>query len=85
LWATPLLRCRSYYLADGSPLGKGFTSNANPYAHWAYNYFDTLQNNPAYNCTYANYYAKYHWVGARLLVSDSGRYCPRSCSSSMPH
>jgi hypothetical protein len=60
--ATPLVCCHSYYLADGSPLGKGFTSNADPYAHWAYNYFDTLQNYPTRNCTYANYNAKYHWV-----------------------
>jgi hypothetical protein len=52
----------SYYLPDGTPLGKGFTSNTDPYAHFAYNYFDTLQQNPTYNCTYANYYAKYHWV-----------------------
>jgi hypothetical protein len=55
--------CR-YYLSDGTPLGNGYSSNSNPYAHWAFNYWDSLMNNPTHNCTYADYYTKYFNVRA---------------------
>ena len=49
-----------YYWLDGKNAGNGMVSNANPYAHFAYDYHDTAT--PALNCTiahasrtYANY------------------------------
>ncbi len=55
--------CGRYYLTDGTPVGNGYTSNTSPYAHWAYNFADTLAATPTKTCTYANSAYKYDQVG----------------------
>jgi hypothetical protein len=52
-----------YFLTDGTPVGRGgVTSNSDPYAHWAFNFADTLAATPTKNCTYANSGVKYDQV-----------------------
>ncbi len=52
-----------YFLSDGTPVGRGgVTSNSDPYAHWAFNFADTLAATPTKNCTYANSGVKYDQV-----------------------
>jgi hypothetical protein len=40
---------------DGSNIGNGSVSNAQPYSHITYNYQDTRMNSPQYNATLAHY------------------------------
>ena len=62
----------SYYLSDGTYVGNGYTSNANPYAHFGYAYQDTLTGYQATrNCTMAHSSYAYDQVGA--------------CGSLLPH
>ncbi len=55
-------RRRSYYLTDGTPIGNGYASNSDPYAHWAYNFADTVAAAPTKVCTFANSATKYYQV-----------------------
>jgi hypothetical protein len=40
---------------DGSNIGNGAVSNANPYSHSTYNAQDVRMNYPSYNATLAHY------------------------------
>ncbi len=44
----------TYWRPDGTSAGNGAVSNANPYAHFSYNYQDVLGGNAALNCTMAH-------------------------------
>jgi hypothetical protein len=56
-----------YFTTDGSPVGNGFVSNSNPYAHWAHNFSDTLAAAPSKTCVFADSSGKYDQVrGAQL-------------------
>lgn len=68
------IRCHRYYLTDGTAVGNGYTSNTDPYAHWAYNFPDTVEATPTKNCTYANSAAKYDQVGALQRPAAAGRF-----------
>ena len=49
-----------YYLPDGTSIGNGAVSNANPYAHFTYNYQDILTGHQGVaNCTIAASSYKY--------------------------
>jgi hypothetical protein len=74
---------RRYYLLDGTPLGNGYTSNSNPYAHWAFNYWDTLMNNPTYNCTYSNFNTKYFNVSTAYILRVLQKALQRQAALSM--
>jgi hypothetical protein len=59
----------TYYWLDGKNAGNGMVSNANPYAHFAYDYHDLAT--PSLNCTiahasrtYANYTGAHQHTGA---------------------
>jgi hypothetical protein len=43
-------------------LGNGYASNSDPYAHWAYNFADTVAATPTKVCTFANSATKYYQV-----------------------
>jgi hypothetical protein len=58
-------------------------SNANPYAHFSYNYQDVLGNNPSWNCTLAHVSFSYNnftgnsseylqWQDSSFFVSRAG-------------
>jgi hypothetical protein len=57
--------CCSYFLTDGTPVGNGYVSNTSPYAHWAFNFPDTVEATPSKRCTFANSAVKYDQVGQR--------------------
>ena len=49
--------------------GNGATSNANPYAHFAYNYQDRLRTYPTYTYTLAHTTWKYgNYTGGHTLA-----------------
>ncbi len=60
----------AYYLSDGAYIGNGFTSNANPYAHFGYSYQDYLTGyQDSRNCTLAHISWTYDQVRAHANVA----------------
>ncbi len=73
----------TYWRPDGTSAGNGAVSNANPYAHFSYNYQDVLGANPALNCTMAHASFAYdnftgnsseylQWQDSRFFASRAG-------------
>ena len=67
----------AYYLSDGAYIGNGFTSNANPYAHFGYSYQDYLTGyQDSRNCTLAHISWTYDQVRAHANAArQSWFYC----------
>ena len=53
-WTGLIKNANLYYWPDGSVVNNGATSNANPYAHFPYNYQDRLALYPTYTSTLAH-------------------------------
>ena len=47
-WTGLLKQDNQYYWPDGAAAGNGMTSNANPYAHFPWDFQDRLASNPTY-------------------------------------
>ncbi len=68
-WTGLIKNANLYYWPDGTVVNNGATSNANPYAHFPYNYQDRLARYPTYTYTLAtstNAYSNY--TGGQLAV-----------------
>ena len=53
-WTGLTQQSNLYYWPDGTSAGNGLTSNANPYAHFPYNFQDRLTSNPTYTFVLAH-------------------------------
>jgi hypothetical protein len=63
----------SWLWQDGGNAGNGAVSNANPYAHWGYDFQDLRTRNPTHTCVAGYYWRKYDQVCA----GPAGRFCRR--------
>ena len=66
-----------YYWLDGTNAGNGMVSNANPYAHFGYDYHDIWT--PSINCTIAH--------ASRTYANYTGGWRRQSyaCMTGQPH
>lgn len=55
---------------DGGDAGNGEVSNANPYAHWSYDFQDIRTTYPSYTCVAGFYWRRYDQVRVRPCRHD---------------